>query len=192
MTGRTHDLAGFTFLVIIFVTRGAPQMSVATLVASIFANQIGALFPDLDQATSKFWQFLPAGPFIAKLLAPLAGGHRNITHSLLGLILVFFFSQQVFGLLSKVLLVDTNIVWISFMIGVVSHLFMDLITDQGLPLLWPLKPYFGFPPLKVLRPTTNGIAEKLLIFPSLLLLNFYLLYQNYEIFVNYFKQNITR
>jgi inner membrane protein len=64
--------------------------------------------------------------------------------------------------------VDKNIIFLSFMIGFISHLVMDMLTKEGVPLLFPLPIHFGFPPFKFLRIRTNGIAENLLITPGII------------------------
>ncbi len=66
------------------------------------------------------------------------------------------------------------------MIGVVSHLATDIITKDGLPLLWPLKWRFGIPPIKALRIRAGSFMENLVIFPGLLLYTFYLIYTHQD------------
>lgn len=192
MTGRTHDLAGFTLLLTTAIFTETKSVSVATLIVALLSNQIGALFPDLDQATSNAWDRFPAGHYLARIFSPLAGGHRHITHSLLGLVLFGLLSLKVLEAVGSVLLVDTHVVWIAFMIGFVSHLLMDLLTDVGLPLLWPLKFKFGVPPTRKLRPATGGWVEMLIIFPGLVLINFYLIYTHYNKITAFFKEGLFR
>jgi membrane-bound metal-dependent hydrolase YbcI (DUF457 family) len=67
---------------------------------------------------------------------------------------------------------DAHIVWWAFMIGVASHLFMDMFTKEGVPLLLPIPVKFGIPPLKALRLTTGKIGEKVL-FLGLLAFDFW-------------------
>ncbi len=57
------------------------------------------------------------------------------------------------------------------MIGVVSHLFMDMFTKEGVPLLLPLPFKFGMPPLRRLRVTTGKWVENIVVFPLLLVFN---------------------
>ncbi len=183
MTGRTHDLAAFSLLVIAFVYwPTVPAMNLATAIAAFGANFIGGLFPDIDQPTSDFWDNFRLGPFIAKVICPALGGHRHISHSLVGLVLIGLIADGVIRLIDSLLTIEINadIVWIAFMIGVVSHLLTDLPTKQGLPLLWPLKWTFGIPPIRALRFESGKFVENLLIFPALLLLTGYLLYSHQD------------
>jgi membrane-bound metal-dependent hydrolase YbcI (DUF457 family) len=54
------------------------------------------------------------------------------------------------------------------MIGMLSHLFMDLFTKEGIPLLLPIPIKLGVPPLKSLRLTTGKLGEKLVFFGLLI------------------------
>ncbi len=179
MTGRTHDLAAFTGLVIAFVALPSlPTMNIPTAVAVFGANFLGGLFPDIDQPTSDFWDNFRLGPFIAKLLCPALGGHRHISHSLIGLVLIGFLSHWVLQGISALLTItlDTVLIWQAFMIGVISHLLTDLPTRAGLPLFWPLDWNFGIPPFRRFRFEGGGWVEKIIVFPGLLILSGYLLY----------------
>lgn len=187
MTGRTHDLAAFTTLNYIIATQTPiPQMSVATMIVAFSANMIGGLAPDIDQPTADLWNKLPAGGLYSRLFTPLLGGHRYISHSLIGIIIFGFLSKYLLGLASSVLLVDMNVVWWSFMIGFVSHLVMDMFTKEGIPLLFPIPLKIGFPPFSVLRIKTGGLMEKALIFPGLMILNGYIVYHYHSQLLNFF------
>lgn len=188
MTGRTHDLAAFTAVSYVFVTGAIPQMSLATVIVSFGANMIGGLAPDIDQPTAELWHKLPAGSIIGRLITPFLGGHRFISHSLLGIFLFGVLLKQFLVFASSVLLVDMNMVWWAFMIGFVSHLLMDTFTREGVPWLFPLPMRFGIPPFRLLRLKTGGIVEKSFVFPSLLLINAYLLYAHYHVLLDFFKK----
>jgi len=179
MTGRTHDLAAFTALTIAFVMiPEIPQMTVATAIAALGMNFVGGLFPDIDQPTSDFWDNFRLGPFVAKIICPMLGGHRHISHSFLGLGLIGFFSYYFFSLVAASMKfeLDAVIIWQSFMIGVVSHILIDMPTKAGVPLLWPLDFSFGIPPFKWMRMKSGTWIENFIVFPSLLMLSGYLLY----------------
>ncbi len=187
MTGRTHDLAAFTGLSVYFVIFPLIDMSLATLITMLAANFIGGLFPDIDQSTGALWNRLRGGGFLGKLISPLLGGHRLITHSVLGLVLTGYLLRWVLEVLHSVLLVDMNIVWWGFMIGFISHLIMDMLTRDGIPLFFPIPVKFGIPPLKSMRPKTGGLFEKTLIFPGLIIANGMLIYYNYEKLLTFLK-----
>lgn len=182
MTARTHDVAAITALAFVAVLEPVHTLALSTILASMLANQIGGIVPDIDQPTAPFWRNLPVGRLFGKVFDTLIGGHRFISHSLIGLIL--------FGLLSNALLhflqpilghIDIQIVWWSFMIGVVSHLAMDTLTKEGVPWLLPIPIKFGIPPLKRLRVTTGKWEETFVILPSLVAIDIWL-------FAHYYSQ----
>src|SRR5580692_3465976 len=90
MTGRTHDLAAISTLAIVFATTTIPALSLSTVILAIFANLIGGIAPDIDQPTAPFWKNLPIGKYFGKVFDKLLGGHRFISHSLIGLALFGF------------------------------------------------------------------------------------------------------
>lgn len=181
MTGRTHDLAAFTALVITFIFLSeTPQMTLTTAIVAFGANFIGGLFPDIDQRSSDFWDNFRLGPVASRIIVPLLGGHRNVSHSLVGIGIIGFGAYWLLQFISTIVLVnvDMQIVWYAFMIGLIAHIFTDLPTKAGVPLLWPLKWNVGFPPIRALRITSGKFIENFVIFPSLLILTGYLLLQN--------------
>src|SRR5580704_10243231 len=90
MTGRTHDLAAITALGVIVLTQPARTMTLATAIVAVFANLIGGITPDIDQPTAPLWRNLPVGKFFGDIFDKLSGGHRFVTHSLLGLAIFGF------------------------------------------------------------------------------------------------------
>jgi inner membrane protein len=68
------------------------------------------------------------------LLVAAFSKHRGITHSLIGLVCATFAVQSWLGAS-----------WAIFAVGYGSHLFADMLTDRGVPLLWPLKQDFSLP-----------------------------------------------
>jgi inner membrane protein len=187
MTGRTHDLAAFTALNLVMVTSTIPEISLATALCAFSANMIGGLTPDIDQPTADLWRRLPAGTLVGKVLSPLLGGHRYISHSIAGIILFAGLSRFLADKASTVVLVNMDVVWYSFMIGYISHLIMDTFTKEGVPWLFPIPIRFGIPPLKFTRIKTGGLVEKSFIFPMLLMANAYIFYKNYSFFLNFLK-----
>lgn len=184
MTGRTHDLFAFTALSYVVATQPVTNMTLATALVALSANFIGGLSPDIDQPTADLWHRLPAGNVIGRLITPFLGGHRFISHSLLGVIVFGAVTHYLLDLAKNVVLVDMNVVWWSFMIGFVSHLVIDMLTKEGVPWLFPIPLHFGIPPLKILRIKTGGFVEKTCIFPGLLLINVYIYHTHYSIFLN--------
>lgn len=113
MTGRTHDLAAFTALNLVIVTQPIAQFSLPTAFVAFGANMLGGLTPDIDQSTSNFWDKIRGGNVIARLISPLIGGHRFISHSILGVIIFAFIAQWVLNLLGSFIIADMEIVWMS-------------------------------------------------------------------------------
>ncbi len=189
MTGRTHDLAAFTALTYVVATQPLPEMKLSTVLVALSANFIGGLAPDIDQPTADLWNRLPAGGVWGRVFYKFLGGHRFISHSLLGVFLFGFLLDFLLNAMSSVVLVDMNIVWWSFMIGFVSHLLMDMLTRDGVPWLFPIPIHFGIPPFRALRMKTGGFLEKSVIFPGLLFTNvaiFYFYYDRFLEIIRYF------
>lgn len=192
MTGRTHDLAAFAALTGFTALYSVPHMSLGTLIVAVSANLIGGLTPDIDQPTADLWHKLPAGTVIGKILYPLLGGHRFISHSVLGIVLFGFGSKLLLSAISSVLLVNMTVVWWAFMIGYISHLLMDTLTRDGVPWLFPVPIKFGLPPFRALRIKTGGMIEKSLIFPGLMVLTGYIFYSHYSKFFDILKHYIQK
>lgn len=191
MTGRTHDLAAFTALSYVVATQPIPQdLTLATVIVAISANFVGGLAPDIDQSTAELWGRIRGGSVFGKLLAPLFGGHRFISHSLVGIVLFGLATKFILQMMSSVLIVNMDVVWWAFMIGFVSHLIMDTITRDGVPWLFPIPIRFGFPPLRFLRMKTGGLLEKSFVFPGLILLNIWIYYHYYGRFLEILKSYI--
>ncbi len=87
MTARTHDLAAFTLLGVVFLVRPEQTLTLTTAILAILANLIGGITPDIDQPTAPLWRNLPVGKYVGRVFGKLLGGHRFLTHSILGLAL---------------------------------------------------------------------------------------------------------
>ena len=186
MTGRTHDLAAFTALNLVVATQPLSSFSFSTGLASLSACFLGGLAPDLDRSTSGFWEKIPAGSILGKIIDPLIA-HRNISHSIVGIILFGLGAKYLLDLASGTLLVDMNIVWFAFIVGFVSHLIMDTLTTEGVPWLFPLPFHIGFPPFREFRVVTGGLVEKVIITDLLLFINGYLFYNFYPVYLHFLK-----
>ncbi len=191
MTGRTHDLAAFTALTYVVVASPLPKIILATALIAFAANMIGGVGPDIDQPTGKLWGEMGLKHNLAGLFTPFLGGHRHISHSILGLVLFGFLSKIALTFLTKIVVFDPNIAWWTFMIGFFSHLVMDTFTEEGVPWLFPVPIKFGIPPLHFLRIRTGGLVESFIVFPGLLLANAYLFYTHYHVFLNFIKHYIN-
>lgn len=155
--------------------------------ASIVGNIVGATLPDLDQSTNRLWDFLPGRDFAGKLLKPLFLGHRNLTHSLLGIFLTYKILEIVLPRVLNPDYVNSDIVFAAMIIGYISHLVGDALTKDGLPLLFPLKWRFGFPPIAALRITTGKWLENIVILPGTAAYIFWFIGNNQGEFVKLLK-----
>ncbi len=172
MTARTHDLAAITALGIVFLARPEQPLTLTTAIVAVFANLLGGITPDIDQPTAPFWRNLPIGGFFGRVVDKLLGGHRFITHSLLGVAIAGYGLHWLLIFLHPIMqAADKGLIWWAFMIGMVSHLIMDTFTKEGVPWLLPIPVKFGFPPLKRLRITTGKAMETMVVFPALLIFN---------------------
>ena len=165
MTARTHDAFAFASLLTVAVLFPPASLNLVTLVGGIVANIIGSLIPDMDQASNRLWDLLPAGDHLSRVFRRIFIKHRTITHSLLGLYLIY---KVLEWLLPRVLnpeYVDANIILVSMMVGYVSHLIADSFTKDGLPLFFPIQWSIGFPPLRALRITTGTWVESWIVLP---------------------------
>lgn len=181
MTGRTHDLAAITALGVVVLAQQPRTVTLATAIAVVFANLIGGIAPDADQPTAPFWRNLPVGKYFGKVFGLVNGGHRFLTHSVLGLLLFGFAVHWLLIFLHPILgSVNIGLVWWSFMIGMVSHLVMDTLTKEGVPWLLPLPVKFGIPPIKALRITTGKALETFGVLPALLVFNAFWFGSHYQ------------
>lgn len=192
MTGRTHDLAAFTMLTATVAYFPLTEMTLATGIVAFSANMLGGLAPDIDQTTSSVWGKFRFGRLLSGVVSPLFGKHRFVSHSILGVVVFGIGTRFLLNIIGEVVLVDMQIVWFAFMLGFISHLLTDMLTRDGIPLLFPIPIRFGFPPIKKLRIKTKGFVEKSIIFPGLILLNMAIFYLNYEKFLEFFKEFLIR
>ena len=181
MTARTHDLAAITALGAVVFLEPLRTFTLGTLLMALLFNQIGGILPDIDQPTAPFWRDLPIGGFFGRVIDKTLGGHRFITHSILGLALFGFLTHLLLVFLHPIIpRVNIGYVWWAFMIGMVSHLVMDTLTKEGVPWLLPIPIKFGLPPLKEFRITTGKAVETWVVFPILLAIDVAYCAGNYE------------
>ena len=167
MTAKTHDAFAFASLITVTTYFPPETLNLMTLFTSVSAADIGAVIPDMDQAGNRLWDLLPAGDTLGKYFRRVFYKHRTITHSILGVFLLY----KGFGwLLPKLLnstFVDPSLIFASLMVGYISHLIADIFTKDGLPLLFPFKFEFGIPPISKLRITTGSWFENFVVLPGI-------------------------
>ncbi len=192
MKARTHDLAAITALGIVVIAQPSlPTVTLATVLVAILANQLGGIAPDIDQPTAPFWRNLPVGGVFGRIIDKMLGGHRFLTHSLVGMALAGLLVHLLLQLLQPIMHgVQIEYVWWAFMIGMLSHLFMDTLTKEGVPWLLPIPVKFGLPPIKQFRVTTGKAVENFIIFPALLLLDVCLCLAFYPFITDFLHHHI--
>ena len=184
MTARTHDLAAITALLVLVLVNTPDSLRLSTLLLAVFANQLGGVAPDIDQPTAPLWRNLPEGHFVGRTFGKLLGGHRFLSHSLLGFALFAWLSNLILHFFHPIMPhVGIQLVWYAFLIGYASHLVMDTFTKEGVPWLLPVPYKFGIPPLKSLRITTGHALENFVVLPVFILFDIWLCTSHYPQFV---------
>ncbi|AKG73121.1 metal-dependent hydrolase [Salinicoccus halodurans] len=153
MTGKTHIVGG------IASSLAFAHFSNFDPVITVGAGIIGALIPDICHGGSKMGKALP----ILSKIINLIFGHRSFTHSLLFLVLASF-------LMDRFLPYDA--VKNGLMIGMISHLILDMATKSGIQLFFPISFKVKFP----ITIRTGSMPENL-VFSILSLVSFYFGFQ---------------
>jgi len=190
MTSRTHDIFAFASLMTAAVYFPPSILNLPTAIVSLIANIVGSLLPDIDQGSNKLWDLLPAGNFLGRIFKNFFFAHRTLSHSLLGAFLII---KAVFFVLPKLLnpnFISPQTVGNAIVIGYLSHLVLDSLTEEGLPLLFPLKIKFGFPPIASWRIKTGKWFEKLIVFPVIVAYIFWFAFKNQNPLVQILKMII--
>ncbi len=105
----------------------------------------GSLLPDIDHPPS--WVGRRTRPVSSAIAATL--GHRGVTHSAIAIVGLAW------------LLLHAGYRWTgiaSLSIGYLSHLAADMLTPQGLRLLWPLRGTWGLPLCRTGSPAETFIV----------------------------------
>lgn len=183
MVAKTHNAIALASLLTVAAFYPPQTLNIPTFVGAIIANNIGGLIPDMDTGGNYLWGLLPQGKTLGKFLRKIFYKHRTITHSILGLFLLFnFFSILLFKLFNPNF-IDPNIILVSLMIGFVSHIFADSFTEEGVPLLFPLRINFGILPIRAIRIKTDHWFENFVIFPGVWIYLFWFMYTNQQLFL---------
>ena len=188
MTGITHQmialLMAFWLLTIYPVSIGPILGALA-----IIGVMIGALTPDLDQPTANIWRRMLGGRAIGNIFQFFSGGHRHVTHSLIGIFLIgWFLRQGIIMFVNHNYISSALVLWSAFMIGYISHPVADTLTDQGVPWLWPLHIKVKIPPgPEEVRVTTDSIVERLLVRGAIIVSFFFLLSSHWATLLRLFK-----
>lgn len=162
MLWKTHFLAGASAGLLV---AGQHADAKAALISAGVAG-LAALLPDIDSPDSQIGRAVPVLPRVLKT----AVGHRGVLHSLVGAA----FLTLLFALLFRN---EAHLV-VSFLAGYLSHVFMDTLNPQKVPLFWPLQWRVG-----VGLVTTSGFLERFVVTPALFFLLVWFVYSAGKILV---------
>ncbi len=187
MEGRSHLLVGLTAGIVLdsvihltgdplTAAKAVPLVLIIKKAVYYFSVGFGALLPDIDNARSTMGHKFG---WISKEIQHIAG-HRTLFHSLLGLLLgsllALGLEQLVFFLLSQHGLAlpaqfvrGSHLVFYGVLFGCIMHIAADALTLGGVPLLWPNKTRFGFPPNPHFRFRTGTWPEFVIVWSFILL-----------------------
>ncbi|AKP45944.1 metal-dependent hydrolase [Bacillus smithii] len=128
MEGKTHIVGGLA-AGSLYLNLGGAVGHEALFFGSL---ALGALIPDIDHTGSLIGRKVP---LIDNIISTVFG-HRSFTHSLLFLVLAFFLFQQTSW---------PKDIELGILMGMFSHMVLDMLTKQGVKFLWPLKIEIGIP-----------------------------------------------
>lgn len=187
MQGRSHLLIGLAAGVVLdslFHFSGPPLTGANDVSLNLLVDKgvyysavaFGALLPDIDNARSTLGQKFG---IISKSIQRLAG-HRTFFHSLLGLAfgsLLAIGLEQVVGallaqkgfILPERFVTSSHIIFFGVLWGCIFHIAADGLTEGGVPLLWPVKKRFGFPPDRNWRFRTGTWPEFVIVWGVIIL-----------------------
>jgi inner membrane protein len=187
MEGRSHLLIGLTAGVVLdsyMHLSGEPLTMARTVPLSLLVSKaayycavgFGALLPDIDNARSTLGRKFG---IISKEIQRVAG-HRTIMHSLLGLVLVALFAIGLecvviysLGLQGYIVPADlistSHLVLVGMLFGYIMHIVADALTLGGVPLFWPNRKRYGFPPNPHMRFRTGDWPEHVIVWTFIIL-----------------------
>ncbi len=136
MTGKTHLAGGVAACAAVaHVTHYEP-------IALLAAGAIGSLLPDICHRGSKIGRKLP---ILSTIIGSLFG-HRTFTHSILFMLLLNLLLDW---------LIPYGEISMGVLIGMLSHVLLDMATNRGVALLYPWKQSVKWP----VTVRTGGKAE---------------------------------
>ena len=147
MTSITHISFGILFTEFVLTSLGIrPSLQVLAL------SGIGSLLPDIDTPKSSLGRIFPFSCFIEQRY-----GHRQITHSWIFIVISIF-------LFSPVMLSGNGFVmYAGILMGITSHIMIDMVNLSGVPLFYPSPSRFVFPSDKSSRIEVNSKREYVLL-----------------------------
>lgn len=176
MTFKTHNAIGLMSLLGAYIYLGNVVLNWPTAIVTLTGNAVGSTLPDIDQHSNRLWAVFPGSHLVSKFFRKIFLGHRSLSHSILGGYLFYkFFEWLVPRIFNDN--VEPMVVIYSIMIGYISHLVADSLTEEGLPILFPLKWKTGIPPIKFMRIKTGGWFENYVVLPIVIFIIIFLMYK---------------
>lgn len=188
MTHLTHQLAGLVAAVWV-LTIFPVQAGFFTAILAIVFVMAGTLTPDLDQPTANLWRKMIGARSLGKIFQSFSGGHRHLTHSLVGIAAIALLSRWFINNgITEQFQASAIMIWWGYLVGYVSHPIMDTLTDVGVPWFWPLHPHLKVPPgPEEMRVTTGSWVELALVRGGLVVVGFLLISSHWQVVLNFFK-----
>ncbi|MFC4355666.1 metal-dependent hydrolase [Chryseomicrobium palamuruense] len=151
MQYKTHFAGGalLTLAVIQHTDIAAPDQIVPFAVAAM----IGSVAPDIDHKNSFISNRLKPFGFLVRRTTT----HRGATHSPLIIFLfslLMYYGLELAGFSSSAYAIASG-----FFIGAISHVLLDMLNTQGVPLLFPVPKAKRF---RLARIRTGGLIEKVI------------------------------
>lgn len=181
MTSRTHDAVAFASLVTVAAFVPMPHINLLTALCVVVAADIGALIPDMDTAGNRLWELLPQGAKVGKILRNIFYKHRTFTHSILGVFTMYKFFEWLLPKFLNSSFIDPTIILYSLMIGILSHLLADSLTEEGIPLFFPFHFTFGIPPIRSWRIKTGRWFETYVVYPGIWIYLIWFVYSHEQV-----------
>lgn len=166
MSGKTHMVGGVALATAssYFLHICEPTSNVELMMwglTYITPAVIGALAPDFDHWNSKISNFNIFTKLLSIIIRILCG-HRGMLHSPFFVILLSILFGYLYVFVCPIAWVGNMM--LGFLVGYISHLMLDLLTSQGLPLLFPFTWEDGRPKkYHFFSFKENGIFEFLLL-----------------------------
>lgn len=188
MTGVTHQMVGL-LAALWFITVSPQALGPFLGLLAIIAVSVGALTPDIDQPTANLWRRFLIGRPLGNIFQWFSGGHRHMTHSLLGIAVIGYGTYWIAtNLIAQGYYEAARIIWYAYLIGYISHPIADSLTDRGVPWLWPLKFNFRFPPgPEELRVTTGSFVENFIVRGGIIVAALLLIANHWAAIAHFFK-----
>lgn len=167
MTDKTHQMIGLTAASAVFLLNDPQPVTLSIAASVVVGSFLGSLAPDIDQPTASLWRNIPLGGIWGRIVSECLGGHRNLSHSILGVFLFGLLMDWVIRFLPAGWGLAPDLLYISALIAFIAHLAADSITVMGIPLLWPWGRNMGFPPIPFdgARIITGKWFENLVVLP---------------------------